>query len=122
MSRAASAPSARGHESRAAHRRGLGSLALALAFAALLAALSLVVWRQSRALESLRALESVRRERALAQAERFELSREIQYLESRGRVEPYASERLGLHVPTGSDELVLLRIDDSAEPDAEEGT
>lgn len=119
MSRPAPARSARGDASRAAPRRGLGSLALALAFAALLAALSLVVWRQSRALESLRALEAVRRERALAQAERFELAREIQYLESRGRVEPYASERLGLHVPTGSDELVLLRIDQSAGPDPE---
>jgi hypothetical protein len=100
-----------------ARRRGLGSLALALAFAALLASLSLVVWRQSRALESLRALERVRRELALAEGEHFELSRTIQYLESRGRVEPYARERLGLHVPTGSDELVLLQID----PEASEG-
>ncbi|MEN8376264.1 MAG: hypothetical protein ABFS34_12515 [Gemmatimonadota bacterium] len=95
----------------APRRRTLGSLALALGFAALLAALSLVVWRQSRALESLRGLETVRKERALAEAERFELSRRIQYLESRGRIEPYARERLGLHVPTGSKEMVLLRID-----------
>lgn len=100
-------------------RSGLGSLAVALGFAALLAALSLVVWRQSRSLESLRALESVRRERALAEAERFELSRRIQYLESRGRVEPYARERLGLHVPTGSSEMVLLRIDAGAEASRE---
>jgi hypothetical protein len=94
-----------------ARRRGLGSLGIALGFAALLAALSLVVWRQSRALESLRALEEVRRGLALAKGEHFELARKIQYLESRGRVEPFAQRHLGLHVPTGSDELVLLQID-----------
>lgn len=110
MTAAASAP-----------KGGLGSLALALAFAALLAALSLVVWRQSRALESLRALEAVRRERALAEAERFELSRRIQYLESRSRVEPYARDLLGLHVPTGSHEMLLLRIDRGSEAPEGEG-
>lgn len=105
-----------------ARRRGLGSLALALGFAGLLAALSLVVWRQSRVLESLRALETVRRERALAESERFELTRRIQWLESRGRIEPYASDRLGLHVPVGSDEMVLVRIDSGASAAREAGS
>lgn len=102
-------------------RRRLGSLALALGFAALLAALSLVIWRQSRALDTLRALEVVRSERALAEAERWELARRIQYLESRARVEPAARARLGMHVPRGS-ELEILPLDETPREELAEET
>jgi cell division protein FtsL len=80
---------------------------VALAFAALLASLSLVTWRQSRALEALADLDRARRERSLAESDRVELDRRIQYLESRGRVVPEARRRLGMHTPDGS-EMVLL--------------
>src|SRR5690606_18842041 len=87
-----------------------GVIRLALAFAVLLASLSLVIWRQSRALEVLRALDGVRRERAVAEAERAEVLQRIRGLERRSRVVSAAGARLGMRVPTGS-ELVILRLD-----------
>jgi cell division protein FtsL len=80
---------------------------LVLALVALLAALSLVTWRQSRALEALASLDTIQRERSLAQSEVEELTRRIQVLESRTRVVAEARERLGLHVPA-DDEIVQL--------------
>lgn len=91
----------------AAPRRSSGVLRLALALATLMAALSLVVWRQSRALEAVRALEKARDERAAAEAARTEVQDRIQRLESRGRVVADAEKRLGMHVPTG-EEIVIL--------------
>jgi cell division protein FtsL len=87
---------------------------LALAFAALLASMSLVVWRQSRALEVLRALDSARTQRAIGEAERSELNRQIEYLESRSRIVNEA-HRLGLHVPS-VDELVVLPLRERPSP------
>lgn len=91
--------------------RSAGSLStpsvVALAVALLLASLSLVTWRQSRAFEGLAVLDRVQRDRSLAEAELSELHRHLQYLESRGRVVPEARERLGMHTPDAS-EIVLL--------------
>lgn len=83
-----------------------GLVRLALSFALLLASLGLVVWRQSRALESLRQLDAVRQERALLEAERSILLGRIQRLESRGRIVEAAS-RLGLRIPAGGEIVVL---------------
>lgn len=80
---------------------------VALAFAGLLASLSLVTWRQSRALEALAELDRLQRERSLAESDLTELNRHIQFLESRGRVVPEARERLGMHSPAAS-EIVWL--------------
>ncbi len=80
---------------------------LALGFAGLLASLSLVTWRQSRAFEALAALDEVQRESSLARSEQTELERRIQRLESRTRVSTIAAERLGMHQPDAS-EMVLL--------------
>lgn len=80
---------------------------VALAVAALLAALSLVVWRQSRALEALAALDAVDREHSLAVAELSDLERNVEYLESRGRVVPAARERLNMRPPDAA-EIELL--------------
>jgi len=91
-----------------------GILTAALAFAALLASLSLVVWRQSRALQVLRALEAVRSERAVLEAERVDLVRRKQMLESRSRVVRVAGERLGMRVPHGT-EIVILSLEDGSE-------
>ncbi len=78
-----------------------------LAVAALLAALSLVTWRQARALDALRDLDAVERELSLVEAERAELHRRIQTLESRGRVVPLARERLDMRTPSAG-EIILL--------------
>ena len=67
-------------------RSHTGVLRLALAFAALLAALTVVVNRQTHALEVLSDLDKARTARALAEAQRAELNRTIEFLESRARV------------------------------------
>lgn len=85
-------------------------LVLAFAVAVLLASLSLVAWRQGRALEVLAGLDRIRSERTLAEAEKAELERRIEYLESRGRVVPEARERLGMHTPESS-EIVILPVE-----------
>lgn len=88
--------------------RGQGTIRLALAFAALLAALTLVVWRQSRSLEVLRQLDEARSERAISESERAALVASIQTLEGRARIRRVAESRLGLRVPSAED-LVTLR-------------
>ena len=88
-------------------RRLAGTSMVALATAAFLASLSLVTWRQSRALEVLEELELVRREWALGIAERDELQSRVRVLESRGNVVPQARERMGMKMPAAS-EIVIL--------------
>lgn len=83
------------------------SLMVTLAVALLLAALSFVTWRQTRALEALAELDRLRREISLMIAERNELGNRIQVLESRGRVVPTARDRLGMRTPNGG-EIVWL--------------
>ena len=93
------------------------TLLLALGFAVLLASLSAVIWRQSRALESQRSAELLRDESALLEARRAQLAHRIQELESRNRVVAVAAARLGMHVPA-SDEIVLLPASRTAEGSA----
>lgn len=90
-------------------RSHAGVLRLAIAFAALLGSLSMVVWRQSRALELLREMDSTRAARAIGEAERSELARRVQYLESRARVVADAQARLGMRVPSAH-EIVILPL------------
>ncbi|MSR23334.1 MAG: hypothetical protein EXR92_07320 [Gemmatimonadetes bacterium] len=86
-----------------------GPLLVALAVALLLSALSLVTWRQARALERLEELDGLKRESSLLTAERNELESRVQVLESRGRVVRTARERLGMRTPSdGAGEIVLL--------------
>jgi hypothetical protein len=89
-------------------KRGTGAIRMGLACALLFGALSTVVWRQSRALEELRGLDAARAQRVLLQAERSELQRSIQRLESRAHVVAAAGQRLGLRVPAGT-EIVFLK-------------
>lgn len=88
---------------------GRGAIRLALAFATLLASLTLVVWRQSRALKELQSLDRIRSERALLESERADLTRKIETLESRAHIVAVAGERFGLRVPKAA-EIVLLPI------------
>ncbi len=88
--------------------KGVASLLRVMFAAALLVgALALVTWRQSRALEVLEQLDRVRRETIVAEAEREELARTIEGLESRVRVVPTARERLGMHLPAASEQVFL---------------
>lgn len=79
----------------------------ALSVAAFLASLSLVAWRQGRALEVFAHLDRVRSEQALALAERRALTTRLQELESRGFVTREAVRRLGMIQPADSS-IVLL--------------
>jgi cell division protein FtsL len=89
--------------------RTRGTLRFGLAAAALFAALSLVVWRQSRALEVLRNLDAARAERANLESERASLQQVLQELEGRPHVVAVAAERLGLRPPSAS-EIVILQL------------
>ena len=80
---------------------------LAVVTLVLAASLILVAWRQGRALEALAALDAVRHERVLAEAEKSEMERRIEYLESRGRVVGEARTRLHMRTPDAS-EIRLL--------------
>jgi cell division protein FtsL len=90
-------------------RTHTGTIRLALCFAALLAALTLVIWRQSNALETLRELDKLRDTRALTEAERSDLLRKIEHLESRNHVVNAARDRLGMRVPLAN-EIVILPL------------
>lgn len=92
-------------------RRSTRMLRVALVFSLLLAALALVVHRQSSALELLRALDGARNDIAAMEAERAELTRRTLRLRSRAHVVQAAGERLGMHVPAGA-ELVILPLDE----------
>jgi cell division protein FtsL len=88
-------------------KRVAGTSLVALATAALLGALSLVSSRQARSLETLGTLDQLQRESSLEMAERDELQRRIQALETRGRVVSEAQKRLGLKVPKAGEVVYL---------------
>ena len=112
-------------------RRGTPVIRTALLLAVLLASLTAVVWRQSRALEILRRLDETRRERVVAEARRSALLRRVEQLESRARVSEAARDRFGMRLPEG-DEIVILPLlrpptglaggDGSGSGEAEEGS
>ncbi|MFC1661500.1 hypothetical protein ACFL3S_08640 [Gemmatimonadota bacterium] len=80
-------------------KRMAGTSLFALAVAALLSSLSFVAWRQGTALSVLEDLDAVQRERSLSEAEKTELNRRVEVLESRSRVETEAWRRLNLRRP-----------------------
>lgn len=80
---------------------------LAASMAALLASLSVVIWRQSRTLEALAESERLGREISLAEAELTELQRRVQYLTSYGRVVVETRERLGMRTAAAEDMVIL---------------
>ena len=94
-------------------RKGTPVIRTAMLFAVLLASLTLVVWRQSRALEVLRELDQTRRERVVEEARRSALSRRVEQLESRSRVSEVVRDRFGMRLPEG-DEIVILPLREPA--------
>lgn len=85
-------------------RRAAGRVVVALA--AVLGALALVAWRQSKARETMANLEDVVRELAVAADEREELLRLLARVEGRSWVAAEAARRLGLR-PPGDGEVVI---------------
>jgi cell division protein FtsL len=73
----------------------------------LIAALGFVVWRQSAGVALEQEIRGIRAEHAIAEAERLELVRRIQALSSRARIVRVARERLGMHLPSDAEILLL---------------
>ncbi|MFP4624624.1 MAG: hypothetical protein ACLFRX_10630 [Gemmatimonadota bacterium] len=96
-------------------RNGTPVIRTALLFALLLGSLTLVVWRQSRALAVLRELDVVRSERVLEEGRRAALRRHVEALESRARVSRVAREQFGMRLPSG-DEIVILPLREPGPP------
>jgi cell division protein FtsL len=94
-------------------KKGPPVIRAGMLFILLLGSLTLVVWRQSRALEMQRELEAVRRERAIEEAMRSTLLRRVDQLESRTRVSEAAGTRLRMRLPSG-DEIVILPLGEPA--------
>lgn len=76
-------------------------------FVVFVASLGLVTWRQSRSFEVHVELDQLRQRVAVATAERIELERRVQVLTSRTHVVPAATERLGMHMPDGFEQVIL---------------
>jgi hypothetical protein len=94
-----------------AGERPRGVFAVAGWLALLLAALSLVTWRQTRGVELEAALRALEMERGIAESERVAAARRIEELRSRSRVVAFARDRLGMHLPNER-EIVFLPITD----------
>ena len=97
-------PAAERKAKSAAARRALRA---GVAVTALLSALGLVIWRQGRALQELAQLDEAKRDRSMLIAERADLERKIQVLESRAHVVPEARERLGMRTPAAAEMVIL---------------
>src|SRR5207245_4825811 len=82
---------------------------LGLWLLAALAALSLVIWRQTDGLRAARALAEARERRASLEGTRSELQRRIRDAESRAVLIPRAQQRLGLRQPADT-EIILLPV------------
>jgi hypothetical protein len=82
---------------------------LALWLIAALAALSLVIWRQTDGLRAARALGEARQRRAALEGKKSELERRIRVAESRAVLIPRAQQRLGLRQPADTD-IILLPV------------
>jgi hypothetical protein len=96
-------------------RHGEGTLRLALAFAAFLGSLSMVIWRQSRALEVLRDLDGARVARAGVESDKSRQVEMIQRLESLARITSHADRAWGMRVPSSDEEFVIMLRPGAAE-------
>lgn len=84
-----------------------GLLRLAMVYTALVASLCVVVWRQSRAMDGLRGVDGLRREYAVLVAERVDLARTLERLESRSRIVAFARTELDMHIPATREVVVM---------------
>jgi cell division protein FtsL len=80
----------------------------------LLMALAVVTWRQTEGVAREQALRDVQAERTIVEAERMELERRIQALTTRARIVRVARERLGMHLPSDGEILLLPLVADTA--------
>ena len=87
-----------------------------LGITCLLLALSLVSWRQTRVRAVLAEVAELQRQVSLGEAERNELARNIQFLESRSRVIREAEARLGLRRAMAHETVWFIDDERQVEP------
>jgi hypothetical protein len=97
----------RRHNRRSSERRVPGVVRVAGWLVLLLAALSLVTWRQARGVELERALRELETARGIAEADRASVEGRVEELRGRARVVRVARDRLGMIVPADQDIVFL---------------
>lgn len=68
-----------------------------------------VVWRRSVGINQVRALRELDRVRLQLEGDRARLARDLQEATSRSRLVPIAERRLGMHVPSDRQVVILRR-------------
>jgi cell division protein FtsL len=77
-----------------------------------------VIWRRSYGIARARELDALQRRRAALEARKATLEGEIRELSSRARLAPIAEQRLGMHIPSDSQVVILPKPSSAAAPDA----
>ena len=66
-----------------------------------------VIWRRSYGIARARELDALQRRRAALEARKASLEGQIRELSSRARLAPIAEQRLGMHIPSDSQVVIL---------------
>ena len=69
----------------------------------------IIVWRRSFGIAESRRVQQLERQRSDLEGERARLDSEIRDLSSRQRLGPVVEQRLGMHVPSGREVVILSR-------------
>lgn len=92
-----------------AKRKGRGRMLVALGLLVFLAVATAVVWRRSAGIAEARVLRDLDRRRAQLEAQRAQLERDVRAASSRAHLAPVAEQRLGMHVPSDTQVIILPR-------------
>jgi hypothetical protein len=90
-------------------RRKRGRTIFAFVLAGFVIVTGSVVWRRSVGINQSRTVRELDRVRLQLEGERARLSRDLQEATSRARLGPVAERRLGMHVPSDRQVVILRR-------------
>ncbi|MBX6331112.1 MAG: cell division protein FtsL [Gemmatimonadaceae bacterium] len=93
---------------RVGRRRGRAWVALALLGFVLIGAG--VIWRRAAGIAQAREVRALEQQRLQLQAERAQLESDIRTLSSRSMLVPIAERRLGMHIPSDTQVVIIPRI------------
>jgi cell division protein FtsL len=88
---------------------GRGRSTVALLLLAFVLVSTVVIWRRTAGIQRARELRDLERARGDLLAERARLERDIRDASSRARLVPLAERRLGMHLPSDSEIVYLVR-------------
>ena len=98
-------------------RGGRGRSLVALVLLGFVLVATGVIWRRSYGIARARELDALDRRREALEARRARLEADIRELSSRARLAPIAEQRLGMHIPSDS-QVVILPKPTNTSPDA----